>query len=147
MSVSSRYPGHPFWRGEPLVLASRSVGRARLLAAAGVPFVAVDSGLDERQFEKSLDATPADLALRLAIAKAQRASISYPNRNIVGADQVMALGNEILHKASDRAHAVAQLRRMRGRSHQLHSAIAVVRNGEPVFTHVSTASLDLRGLW
>jgi septum formation protein len=142
--ASSSHRSPPFWRGDPLIVASKSSGRARLLHNAGVPFIAVDSGLDERSIEKSLTLTPPELALRLALEKSKAASRSHANRIVLGADQVMALEETVLHKATSREGAIAQLKQMRGRRHRLHSAVALVRDGEALFSHVSSATIAMR---
>lgn len=135
------------WRAPPLILASKSRGRARLLDGAGIPNVAIDSGLDERSVEREAAwSTPQQLAEILAIAKATRVSQQHPGKLVLGADQVLGLGSEILHKAETQAQALAQLRAMRGREHRLHSALAIVRDGQTEFAHVSTATIALRNV-
>lgn len=132
------------WRGAPLVLASKSRGRARILRQAGVPFVAADSGLDEREVERAARVGPAILSERLALEKALRASASHPDRLVIGADQVLAFDGGALHKAASPGEAVAQLKMLRGREHRLHSAVAGVMNGERLFSFFETATIRMR---
>ena len=63
---------------------------------------------------------------------------------MLGADQTLALGGERFAKPADRAAARAQLRALRGRTHELHSAIAFVQNGKVLFEHVGVARLTMR---
>ena len=63
---------------------------------------------------------------------------------VLGADQTLALGVRRFSKAPDRAAAREQLRALRGRTHTLHSAVALMRAGTVLFEHVDTASLTMR---
>ena len=73
-------------------------------------------------------------------------SSRLPGRLVLGADQTLALGERSFHKPVDRAQAVAQLRALSGRRHELHSAIALVRNGQTLFADVSVARMTMRQL-
>ena len=66
------------------------------------------------------------------------------NGVVVGCDQTLALGDRRFDKPADRAAAADQLRAMRGKIHQLHSAVTVCRNGAVTFSHVAVASLTMR---
>jgi septum formation protein len=57
---------------------------------------------------------------------------------------VLALGSERFSKPADRGAALAQLRALRGKTHELHSAVALVRDGTVLFEHVSVARLTMR---
>jgi septum formation protein len=144
MMSSDASSSNPLWCGQPLILASRSAGRAALLENAGVPFVAVDAGIDERGIEKDYAGDPSSLAIRLAYEKARVVSLSHANRFVVGADQVLSIDDTILHKVDTRADAVAQLAALRGRSHNLHSAVAMMKDGAEIFGHVATATIVVR---
>ena len=132
------------WRGAPIVLASKSAGRARLLAAAGIPFEAVDSNLDERGLDGIDDLDPRAQAARLALAKAKLVSLRHPDRIVVGADQTLTFRNKTLHKAANVDQALSQLRELRGASHLLHSAVACVCDGVTQFEFVVSAIIHMR---
>lgn len=132
------------WRGAPIVLASRSSGRARLLEAVGVPFEPVDSNIDERRLEGIADLEPRAQAASLALAKANAVSFRHPYRIVVGADQTLASLGKPLHKASNVDQALSQLRELRGASHVLHSAVACVRDGVTQFEFVDSATIHMR---
>ena len=66
------------------------------------------------------------------------------NGIVVGCDQTLALGERRFDKPADRTAARAQLRAMRGRVHELYSAVAVCRNGSVTFNHVAVARLSMR---
>ena len=70
--------------------------------------------------------TPAQLALRLALAKAQAVSARDPEAVVIGSDQVADLDGEGIGKPGDHARATAQLRAMRGREVVFQTAVAVV---------------------
>lgn len=137
-----------FWRhARPLLLASGSVTRLGLVAAAGLPVESLAADLDERALQHALglEAGPVAIAAALASAKADRVSAMYPDRVVVGADQVLALDGHMMGKPADAAHAVSQLARLSGRTHELHSAVAIRAPGAAV-DFVETASLTLRRL-
>ena len=130
---------------QPLVLASRSDIRGKILAAAGLRFEIRPSQIDERAVEaKSGVVDAGGVAQHLAHAKAEAAAILLPGRLILGADQTLAYGAKRLSKPGDRAQAAEQLRALRGRTHELHSALALVRDREMIFSCVDTAKLTMR---
>ncbi|WP_316206181.1 Maf family protein [Bradyrhizobium sp. SZCCHNR3058] len=136
------------WRGEvPLVLASQSRARRTLLENAGLACVAKPADIDERamQTESGLVA-PYELALHLAKAKALAVSATKPGAHVVGADQTLALGDRLFNKPAGRDEAHRQLLALAGRTHALHSAIAVARDSEVVFSHVAVAWMSMRPL-
>lgn len=136
----------PLWlRADPLVLASKSEVRRAMLEAAGIPVEVRPADIDERAIEAAAGpAEPGAVAALLAREKALAASARLPGRLVVGADQTLALGNERFSKPVDHVAARRQLQSLRGRTHQLYSGIAVVRDGEPVYQHVAMASLTMR---
>ena len=92
--------------------------------------------LDERAAEEPLidaGAPPEDLALALAMAKAELVGERRPQDLVIGADQVLELDGERLTKPADMEAARRQLLRLSGRTHQLHSAVACARDGEVVW--------------
>jgi septum formation protein len=136
------------WRGKtPLILASQSRARQTLLANAGIDFEAVPADIDERaaQQESRLTA-PGEIAALLARDKSLFVSAKLPGRFVVGADQTLALGSQLFSKPAGRAQAAEQLRALAGGTHELHSAVAVSRDGKIVFADVSVARMTMRTL-
>lgn len=130
---------------QPLVLASRSDIRGKILAAAGLRFEIRPSQVDERSIEAKSGASDATaVARKLARAKADAVAASLPGRLILGADQTLARGTKRFGKPADRGEAAEQLRALRGRTHELHSALALVRDQEAIFACVDTARLTMR---
>jgi septum formation protein len=139
----------PLWRAQsPLVLASKSLARRQMLVAAGMPVEAVASDIDEREAEKTLppDTDVGAIALFLAREKARAVAARFPGRLVIGADQTLALGAQRFSKPADSAAARAQLNILRGKTHALHSAVALLRDGEVLFEHVDTAHLTMRNI-
>ena len=138
----------PLWLADqPLVLASRSAVRRALIEAAGVPLEIAPADIDERAVERRAGAgTAADVASLLAREKSRAGCAGFKGRLVVGADQTLALGRQRFTKPVDRDTAREQLRTLAGRTHELHSALAVARDGRVVFGHVDTAKLTVRSL-
>jgi septum formation protein len=132
---------------QPLVLASKSSARRAVLEAAGILLEIRPADVDERGIEARAGATdPGQVARLLAEEKARAVATASPGRVVLGADQTLALGSERFSKPASEAAAVAQLRALGGRTHALHSGIALVRDGEVLFSQVEVARLTMRPL-
>jgi len=136
----------PLWlAARPLVLASKSAARRTLLQAAGVAIEVKLASVDERAIETRAGLTDAGaVAALLAREKALAVAAGDPDAMVLGADQTLALGARRFSKASDREGAREQLRALRGKTHTLHSAVAVVRAGAVLFERVDAAHLTMR---
>jgi len=123
------------WRGKhPLVLASQSPTRQALLANAGLDFEAVAAELDERAVQQASGLlVPGDIAALLAREKALSVSSRQPGKYVIGADQTLSQGARLFSKPA-------------GRSHELHSAVAVARDGKILFEAVAIAGMTMRRL-
>ena len=130
-----------------LILASQSAARQALLRRAKVQFEARPADLDERGIEQtSRLSDAAAVAALLAKEKALHVGRAHPDAYVIGADQTLALGTKIFAKADDRAQAREQLKSLCGRTHELHSAVAVVKGGGILFESISTAHMTMRPL-
>jgi septum formation protein len=136
------------WRGkDPLILASQSRARQMLLANAGISFEAVPADIDERSVQKNSGlSAPGEIASLLAREKACFVSSKNPGRYVIGADQTLALGNRLFSKPAGRVQAAEQLRLLAGHTHELHSAVAVARDAEVMFSDVVVAGMTMRRL-
>jgi septum formation protein len=136
------------WRGKhPLVLASQSLTRQALLANAGIDFEAVAAEIDERAAQHASGLlAPGDIAALLAREKALSVSSRQPGKYVIGADQTLAQGERVFGKPAGRPQAAEQLRALAGRSHELHSAVAVARDGKILFEAVAVAGMTMRRL-
>ena len=136
----------PLWiASQPLVLASRSDIRGKILAAAGLRFGIRPAQIDERATEAKaggLDAAQA--AALLARTKANAVAATQTGHLVLGADQTLALGDTRFSKPANRTAAAQQLRALRGQTHALHSALALVEDGKVLVELVDTARLTMR---
>src|SRR4051812_2968919 len=125
----------PLWiERQPLVLASQSEIRGKMLAAAGLRFEIRPANIDERDVEIKAGVSDAAAAARLlARAKAQAVSANRPEHLVLGADQTLARGATRFSKPAGRDQALEQLQALRGRTHELHSAVVLVRDGKVLF--------------
>jgi len=132
-----------------LVLASGSRIRAELLKNAGLTIDIDPSGVDERAVEAPLleaNFPPEDLASVLAEAKANDVSARRHGDLVIGADQILAFEGTRRTKPEDMDAARRQLLAFSGKTHELHSAVVISRNGEAIWRKVSTARLTMRPL-
>jgi septum formation protein len=113
-----------------LILASQSPFRRMLMENAGLTF----------------EARPVEIAAELAIAKALDVSGRAPGAFVIGSDQTLSLDGRVFHKPRDLAEAKGHLTAMSGRTHALNCGVALVRDGETLWRHVSIARLTMRPL-
>lgn len=134
----------------PLILASSSKSRAQILAASGLAFIVEPPGLDEATMrqaisgEKALD--PHDIAEVLARAKAEAVSDLAPQAYVIGGDQILAVGKTVMSKPDSMEAARRQLLDLSGKTHTLHTAVAVATNGETLWAETTVATLTMRKL-
>jgi len=106
-----------------LVLGSTSPYRRELLSRLKLPFQTAVPAVDETPRPGE---PPLELARRLALAKARAVAAQHPEAVVIGSDQVADLAGEPLGKPETHDRAVAQLRRMSGRTVVFQTAVAVV---------------------
>lgn len=123
----------------PLILASASSGRLRLLQQAGFDPLVVVSNVDESAADTS---QPSELVRELALAKASTVAAKLSHGLVIGADSVLDLDSEILGKPTDIAEARQRWAALAGRSGVLRTgqAVLVVKDGEVRASDVAVAS-------
>lgn len=132
-----------------VVLASGSPRRAEILRNAGIEFTVFNADIDETRLpNESAD----DYVKRIAAAKLEKVANILQRRGqqdaIVAADTVVVVGNEILGKPADAADAKRMLRLVSGKTHEVHTGLAitpepcVVPGVRVVTTRVHFATLD-----
>ena len=132
---------------EPPILASASAVRARLLAAAGVPVEQTASGVNEEALKAELSGLDHEsLALALAEAKAVTVSAEHPGRLVLGADQLLVMGDRRFDKPCDRDQAAAHLAAFSGRAHELVTAAVALRDGSVLWRRAERARICVRHL-
>ncbi|ACY48395.1 Maf family protein [Rhodothermus marinus] len=107
----------------PLILASRSPRRRKLLAQLGLHFEVHPSDLDENATNHRL---PEQLVEQLALEKARTVAARFPEALTLGADTIVVLDGDVLNKPADEAEARAMLRRLSGRTHTVYTGVALV---------------------
>ncbi len=123
-----------------LVLASTSRYRRELLARLALPFETAAPDVDETP---RAGEAPRDLALRLALEKAQAVAARKPQAIVIGSDQVADLHGQPLGKPGTHERAAAQLARMSGQTVLFHTAVAVVQASRG-FAQSSLATVTVR---
>jgi len=124
----------------PLILGSTSKYRRELLQRLRVPFDVVGPEVDETP---QPDEAPRDLAMRLALAKAQAVATQHPNAVVIGSDQVADLNGEPLGKPGSHERAVLQLQKMRGQTVVFQTAVSVVCQASS-FAQTELAQIKVR---
>lgn len=130
-----------------LILASQSRFRAAVLADAGVVAEPMPAHVDEAEVKAAARAegrTAADAALLLAGLKAERIARRHPDALVIGGDQILVCDGEWFDKPPDIATARDHLRRLRGRTHRLETAILCQRGAQRVWHHVASPELTMR---
>lgn len=130
-----------------LLLASSSRIRADMLRAAGLSVEIESPRIDEASLKTSLEAegaSPRDIADALAEAKARKLGRRHPEKLVLGCDQVLEFGEEIMSKPLTSDAARDQLRQLRGQTHRLLSAAVLYLDGDPIWRHVGMARLTMR---
>ncbi len=134
-------------RPPPLVLASASSARAELLRRAGLSFAVMPAAIDEAEIKATFRAerlAVAECANALAEAKALRVARRHLDSLVIGADQLLVCEGAWFDKPADRAAARAQLQSLRGKSHELLSAVCIVRGSERLWHFVGRSTLTMR---
>ena len=131
--------------GPGLVLASGSAARRALLKAAGLRFTVQPAAVDEAAIKRAMraqGADPAAVASHLADEKARQ--VAEPRAMVIGADQLLVCDDAWFDKPDDRLAARAHLLRLRGRRHELVTAVTVWRAGVRLWHHVARPGLVMR---
>lgn len=133
----------------PLLLASGSAARRRLLEAAGLAVEAQSPRVDEESARDSLRAegfATEDAAIALAELKGRRLAAQHPDRLVLSGDQLLDCEGRWLEKPPSRQAAADQLRALSGRSHRLVTAAMLFAGGQRIWHHVETPRLTMRRL-
>ena len=131
----------------PLILASSSETRLRLLRAAGITVTQTNPRIDEPAIRAALEAeaaSPRDIADALAEMKARKVSDRHASDLVLGCDQVLDFQGKVWGKPGTPAEALAQLMAFRGQSHRLLSAVVLYDAGKPVWRHIGDVNLTMR---
>ncbi|MFN4311583.1 MAG: Maf family protein [Ferrovibrio sp.] len=130
-----------------LILASASPSRAAMLRSAGLEFSVQPARVDESEIKLALraeGAAPSDAAMALAELKAQRVSPSADGDFVIAADQMLVCDGRWYDKPESLPAAREQLLALRGRTHELVSAVVLARGGGIIWRHVDVARMVMR---
>ena len=133
----------------PLILASKSSGRRLVLGQTGIPFRVAPADVDERGIERRVRSEgggPDAVVASLARAKALAVSSENPLSLVLGADQAASCEGRLFGKPEGLLEARRQLAFLAGRTHRLHSGLALARGGLLLFETVAHADLRMRPL-
>lgn len=129
--------------GNKLILASASKARAELLQGAGLDVTCLPAHLDE-EIIKAEDLPVVETAVKLAEAKATAVAQENPGRYVIGADQMMECEGQRFDKPISRTQARDHLQTLRGKTHHLISAVAIVKDDQTLWAHHQSATLEMR---
>ena len=115
----------------PIILASTSPRRHELLALLGIPFNVKNPSFDERL---EADRPAIEQVQSFAQGKAQSVARQESEAIVLGRDTVIELDNDVIGKPVDLADARAMLRRLAGRGHRVHTAVALVCSARAIDT-------------
>ena len=125
---------------QPLVLASRSPQRRAILEQLGIAFEVIHADVDELS-----EGDPIEVARANALRKAGAGQQRRPNRAILGVDTVVALDGEMFGKPASDEDAIATLKRLSGRTHEVVSGLALAKTTNPQVVHEVT-KVEFRAL-
>ena len=118
-----------------------------MLRRAGVRFVVEPANIDESKVkdeQRYRGSSSEETALALAVAKARHMSTRQPGAFVIGADQILECEGEWFSKPANRQEASQTLKKLRDRTHNLVSAVAVTRDETCLWHSVDTARLTMR---
>ena len=127
-----------------LILASTSPRRREILASLGVTFEVIAPQFDEQVSAR----TPIQKeVLDFAVGKARSVAVNHPGSIVIGSDTMIQLGGEKIGKPLDQADARRILGLLSGRTHEIHTAVAIIDGaGGPGLMTVETVLVTMREL-
>jgi septum formation protein len=131
----------------PIILATASPARRAVLAAAGLAFTSRPAAVDEAAIKAGCQAegiSAGETAMLLAEAKAERIARREPEALVIGADQMLVCDGVWYDKPPDLAAARTQLLALRGRPHELVTAMVIWRHGARIWQHLARPRLTMR---
>ena len=132
-----------------IVLASQSVVRKKILLENGIECLIEPANIDEEMIKKSMlnkKATPEIISKNLAELKANKVSVKYPDKIVLGADSVIDLKGELISKPKNRQDALNILQKLNGQKHQLISSVCISKNGSMTWNFTDSSTLTMKKL-
>ena len=131
----------------PIILASNSESRLKILYETGIYFIQLKSNIDESLVKEKYKKKNANfIATKLAEAKA--IFISRENRKsyVIGADQICISKGKIFSKPKNKKKAIEQLSELNGKTHKLISAFSICYDNQVVYSNMEEVKLKMRKL-
>jgi septum formation protein len=136
-----------FLHQQPIILASGSTIRLRLLQSLGLEFSVIPSQCDEEAIKASFHSlSKIDLGYALAAAKAIEVSQKHPEHFVIAADQLCLIDDVLLNKPLNHHKAIEQLSLLSGKKHQQIACMCIAKNGELLWQHHEIAEVTLHQL-
>ena len=132
---------------EEIILASKSNVRKEILNTNGINYVVAPSNLDEDIIKSSLlkeKVSPELISKNLAELKANKVSLKFKNRIVLGADSVIDLNGEIISKPTNREEALEILKKLNGKPHKLISSVCISKGGSMIWNYTDKATLTMK---
>lgn len=127
----------------PLILASQSRIRQSILENIKIPFVSISSKFNESVLKDHYNDDASYLSLHLAKEKAQAVSQNYKDSLIIASDQVLECDGTIYSKPKNKEDACQHLLSLQGKTHQLHSSVVLIRDGDILYQHQDKAFMTI----
>ena len=134
---------------EKIILASKSQVRKKILEKNHIKCVVKPANIDEVLVKESLlkeKVSPKIISKNLAELKANKVSQKFNNVIVLGADSVIDLNGEIISKPNDREEALAILKKLNGKTHQLISSVCISKNGTMIWNYTDQANLTMKNM-
>ena len=130
-----------------IILASKSKVRKEILDRNNIANIVEPSNVDEDIIKISLlseKVNPEIISKNLAEVKANKISMKYPDKLVLGADSVIDLGGKLISKPEDRETALKILKELNGKSHHLISSVCISKNGMMIWNYTDKAKLTMK---
>lgn len=136
-----------FLKQKPIILASGSAIRKKLLQSLGLEFQTIPSNCDEEEIKQTFQSEDwLNLGYQLAAEKALEVSRQHPEHFVISADQLCIEGKTLYDKPLSHEKALQNLKNLRGKIHQQVACLCLAKNGEILWQHHETAILEMRDL-
>tara|TARA_Y100001980_G_C14395650_1_gene193427 strand:- start:49 stop:639 length:591 start_codon:yes stop_codon:yes gene_type:complete len=130
-----------------IILASKSKVRKEILDRNDIMSTVEHSNVDENIIKTSLlneKASPEIISKNLAELKANKVSMKYPDKLVLGADSVIDLEGNLISKPENRETALEILKKLNGKAHHLISSVCISKNGTMIWNYTDKAKLTMK---
>ena len=130
-----------------IILASKSKVRKEILDRNNIMSTVEHSNVDEDIIKTSLlneNASPETISKSLAELKANKVSMKFPDKLVLGADSVIDLEGKLISKPKNREIALEILKKLNGKAHYLISSVCISKNGTMIWNYTDKAKLTMK---